>query len=31
VAIAEVERGEVVPRRGFNLAGITGRAGRQKG
>ena len=31
VAIAEVERGEIVPRRGFNLAGITGRAGRQKG
>jgi tRNA pseudouridine55 synthase len=31
VAIAEVERGEIVPRRGFNLAGITGRAGRHKG
>jgi tRNA pseudouridine55 synthase len=31
VAIAEVERGEIVPRRGFNLAGITGRAARQRG
>jgi tRNA pseudouridine55 synthase len=31
VAIAEVERGEIVPRRVFNLAGITGRAGRKRG
>jgi tRNA pseudouridine55 synthase len=31
VAIAEVERGEIIPRRGFNLTGITGRAGRQRG
>ncbi len=31
VAIAEVERGEIIPRRGFNLTGITGRAGRRKG
>ena len=31
VAIAEVERGEIVPRRVFNLAGIVGRAGRNKG
>ena len=31
VAIAEVERGEIVPRRGFNLTGIVGRAGKQKG
>ena len=28
VAIAEVERGEIVPKRVFNLAGITGRARR---
>ena len=31
VSIAEVERGEIVPRRGFNLTGITGCAGRQRG
>jgi tRNA pseudouridine55 synthase len=31
VAIAEVDRGEIVPKRVFNLAGITGRAGRRKG
>jgi tRNA pseudouridine55 synthase len=31
VAIAEVEQGEIVPRRVFNLAGIAGRAGRNKG
>ena len=31
VAIAEAERGEIVPRRVFNLAGIVGRAGQQKG
>jgi tRNA pseudouridine55 synthase len=31
VAIAEVERGEIIPRRVFNLTGVTGRAGRGKG
>jgi len=31
VAIAEVERGEIVPRRVFNLSGIAGRAGRERG
>ncbi len=31
VAIAEVERGEILPRRVFNLTGITGRAGRERG
>jgi tRNA pseudouridine55 synthase len=31
VAIAEAERGEIVPRRVFNLTGILGRAGKQKG
>ncbi len=31
LAIAEVERGEIVPRRVFNLTGIAGRAGRQRG
>ncbi|MGA8699167.1 MAG: tRNA pseudouridine(55) synthase TruB [Xanthobacteraceae bacterium] len=31
VTIAEVEHGEIVPRRVFNLAGIAGRAGRNKG
>jgi tRNA pseudouridine55 synthase len=31
VAIAEAERGEILPRRVFNLSGIAGRAGRQKG
>ncbi len=31
LAIAEVERGEIVPRRVFNLAGIAGRAGRKRG
>ena len=30
VAIAEVERGEIVPKRVFNLAGVTGRADRRK-
>jgi tRNA pseudouridine55 synthase len=30
VAIAEVERGEIVPKRVFNLAGVTGRARRRK-
>ena len=31
VAIAEVDRGEIIPRRVFNLTGVAGRAGRQKG
>ncbi len=31
LAIAEVKRGEIVPRRVFNLAGIAGRAGRKRG
>jgi len=31
LAIAEVDRGEIIPRRVFNLTGVTGRAGRQKG
>ena len=31
VAIAEIERGEIVPKRVFNLAGVSGRADRQKG
>jgi tRNA pseudouridine55 synthase len=31
VAIAEVDRGEIVPKRVFNLTGIVGRAGRGKG
>jgi len=31
VAIAEAERGEILPRRVFNLSGIAGRAGRQRG
>ena len=31
LAIAEVDRGEIVPRRVFNLTGVVGRAGRQKG
>ena len=30
VAIAEVDKGEIIPRRVFNLTGVTGRAGRQK-
>jgi tRNA pseudouridine55 synthase len=30
LAIAEVDRGEIIPRRVFNLTGIIGRAGRQK-
>jgi tRNA pseudouridine55 synthase len=30
VAIAEIDRGEIVPRRVFNLAGIAGRAGRKR-
>jgi tRNA pseudouridine55 synthase len=31
VAIAEVERGEIIPKRVFNLTGVAGRAGRKKG
>jgi tRNA pseudouridine55 synthase len=31
VAIAEVDRGEIVPKRVFNLTGVVGRAGRGKG
>jgi tRNA pseudouridine55 synthase len=31
LAIAEVDRGEIVPKRVFNLAGIVGRAGRGRG
>ena len=31
LAIAEVDRGEIVPRRVFNLTGIAGRADRRKG
>ncbi|HEY4774389.1 MAG TPA: tRNA pseudouridine(55) synthase TruB [Xanthobacteraceae bacterium] len=31
VALAEVERGEIVPKRIFNLAGVQGRAGRTEG
>jgi len=31
VAIAEADRGEIVPKRVFNLTGVTGRAGRGKG
>ncbi len=30
VAIAEVDKGEIIPRRVFNLTGVTGRAVRQK-
>ena len=31
VAIAEVDRGEIIPRRVFNLTGVTGRAVRKRG
>jgi tRNA pseudouridine55 synthase len=31
VAIAEIDRGEIVPKRVFKLSGVTGRADRQKG
>ncbi|MGZ9112610.1 MAG: tRNA pseudouridine(55) synthase TruB, partial [Rhodoplanes sp.] len=31
IALAEMERGEIVPKRVFNLAGLHGRAGRQQG
>jgi tRNA pseudouridine55 synthase len=30
VALAEVDRGEIIPKRVFNLAGLTGSAGRKK-
>jgi tRNA pseudouridine55 synthase len=30
LALAEVDRGEIVPKRVFNLAGLTGRAGPRK-
>jgi tRNA pseudouridine55 synthase len=31
IALAEVDRGEIVPKRVFNLAGLVGNAGRQEG
>jgi len=31
IALAEVDRGEIVPKRVFNLTGLHGRAGRQRG
>jgi tRNA pseudouridine55 synthase len=31
VALADVDRGEIVPKRVFNMAGLQGRAGRQEG
>jgi tRNA pseudouridine55 synthase len=31
IALVEVDRGEIVPKRVFNLAGLRGRAGRQEG
>jgi tRNA pseudouridine55 synthase len=31
IALAEVDRGEIVPKRVFNLAGLVGSAGRQQG
>jgi tRNA pseudouridine55 synthase len=31
VALAEVDRGEIVPKRVFNLAGLLGSRGPQKG
>jgi len=31
IALAEVDRGEIVPKRIFNLTGLQGRAGRQEG
>jgi len=31
LAIAEVERGEIIPKRVFNLNGVTGRAARKRG
>jgi tRNA pseudouridine55 synthase len=30
LALAEVDRGEIIPKRVFNLAGLTGSAGRKK-
>jgi tRNA pseudouridine55 synthase len=31
VALAEIDRGEIVPKRVFNLSGLQGRAGIRKG
>jgi tRNA pseudouridine55 synthase len=31
IALAEVDHGEIVPKRVFNLAGLVGSAGRQEG
>ena len=31
IALAQIDRGEIVPKRVFNLAGLQGRAGRQEG
>jgi len=31
IALAEVDRGEIVPKRVFNLAGLTSSAGARKG
>jgi tRNA pseudouridine55 synthase len=31
VALAELDRGEIVPKRVFNLAGLMGSRGRKKG
>jgi tRNA pseudouridine55 synthase len=31
IALAEVDRGEIIPKRVFNLAGLQGSAGRQEG
>jgi tRNA pseudouridine55 synthase len=31
LALAEIDRGEIVPKRVFNLAGLMGRAGFRKG
>ena len=31
LALAELDRGEIVPKRVFNLAGLMGRAARKKG
>jgi tRNA pseudouridine55 synthase len=31
IALAEIDRGEIVPKRVFNLAGLHGSAGRHEG
>ena len=31
VALAEVDRGEIIPKRVFNLAGLKGSAGKRQG